>query len=324
LRIRTVLDARPDASPSYLRLTLLLAHSWAAQSGTSPLEVVVVGPAPSALVERLREIGVDVTSSGPHPVEPVRRNANKLLGLRASGDAPVLLVDNDVLFLEDVSDLEGRNVRASAEFMARISEAHWERIAAATGLRPLEMEWIPPTEEVKAKWSGRAPRPLQQLSLNSGVVWIREPVAFEVTWAAHIGDIARAFDGHPLNTQWVRGDDQVGLITAAAEHGGFDLLPLTYNCRPVCIRLGLMEPKILHLTRLGVAELVPFSKGLTAFWDRRVLARIGRESKRSPLPGADAERERLLDEAVSLRDRVLRLGAEADLDTFNPGERTAR
>ena len=315
-RIRTVLDARPDASESYLGTTLLLAHSWAAHAAASPLEVVVIGPAPSALLGQLRELGAQVTHSQPHPLDPVSRNSNKLLGLKESGASPVLLVDNDVCFLGDVSDLTGRNVRAAAEFKTRISEEQWRHIEAVLGLEPLAIEWISPSEALAAKWAAREPEPTQQLYLNGGVVWIREPVSFEATWAAHVSSIAGSFDDHPLFTHWVRGSDQVGLATAAAEHGGFDLLPLAYNCRPICLRLGVDQPKILHLTRLGATGLSPFSAAVTAYWEDRVLARIRRESRRSPLPDAQAERERLIDGAVGIRDRVLRLGADAGLDAF--------
>lgn len=297
-------------------MTLLLAHSWANLGGVSPLEVVVVGPAPSELVGRLLEIGVEVTPSPPHPLDPVSRFSNKLLGLRQSEDGAVLLVDNDICFLEDIFDLEGRTIRASFNLRPLISDAQWERIAAETGLKPLEMQWIPPREELKAKWAGQEPMSIEQLYLNTGVVWVREPAAFATTWAAHTAAIARAFDGHQLDTHWVNGDDQAGFSTAAAEHGGFDLLPFTYNCRPGCIRAGLTQPKILHLVRFGKTPKGRFSEIFTEYWDRRILRRIRRERRRWPLPGAENDPERLLDEATELRDRVLDLGAEAGLDSI--------
>ena len=106
--------------------------------------------------------------------------------------------------------------------------------------------------------------------------------------------------------------DQASLVTAVAEHGGFDLLPLAYNFRPWCIRLGLGEPKILHLTRFATSGEVSFSRMLTAYWERSVLERIKRERKRSFLPEANIAFERLLDEAIKLRARVLELVADAD------------
>jgi hypothetical protein len=234
----------------------------------------------------------------------------------ASAAAPVLLVDNDVCLLKDIFGLEGRKVRACVDGTNRISQAQWEQIAITTGLRPLEVDWVPLSEDIKAKWAGHVPKPLQRLYLNGGVVWVREPAVFASTWAAHLEGIAKVFEAHPLRTHYVIGSDQVALSTAAAEHGGFDLLPLAYNCRPRCIRLGVTDPTILHLTRLSKAWAGSFSKTLAAYWDRRVILRIRRESERMPGRCAAREREQLLDEAVGLRDRVMRLGAEAGLDDF--------
>jgi hypothetical protein len=300
-----------------LATTLLLVHSWALQGRSPPLEVVTIGAAPSRLVAQLRELGAEVTPTKPHPVSPVSMYANKLLGLKASGDTAVLLLDNDVCFLDDVSDLDGRAVRAAVEWKPRLSEAQWEWIAAAAGLKPPEIEWIPPKEEATAKAKGRPPQPVQQLYLNGGVVWVRNPVAFAATWAAHTAAIAEAFDGHPLCTHWVRGDDQASLTTAVAEHGGFDLLPLAYNFQPWCIRLGLGEPKILHLARVGTVEQPRFSRMLTEWWEWKVFKRMKRDRKHSVLPEADLELERLLDDALALRARVLSLVADAGLDTFD-------
>jgi hypothetical protein len=312
LRIRTVLDCRwPGTSRRYLLRTLLLAHSWAALDGDQALEVVVIGAVPPAVDARLHELGAEVTSSNPHPLDPVSRFANKLVGLREAGSSPVVLVDNDVFFNENVSDLQGRNVRASVTSTRYITDEQWAHIATAAHRQPLTAEWASLRDEIRARKRGRAPAVHRRLNLNSGVVWTREPVVLESLWAASLAAIADAFEGHPLATHWVRGDDQVGLDVAVAELGGFDLLPYAYNWRTRCFGLGLEEtPKILHLSDLFVSEL-PFAAAVTEYWQRRVIKLIKR--LKGKLDGQD---DRLLDEAVSIRDRVLRVGAEADLDAF--------
>src|SRR6266508_4586346 len=151
VRIRTVLDARPTVSPRYSRQTLLLAHSWAAQGGTSPLEVVVLGSAPPPVHARLRELGAEVTTSRSHPLDPVSKHSNKLVGLTEPSDTPILLVDNDVCFLDDVSGLQGRNVRASVAGAPKVTVAQWAHIAATSEYRPLALEWIPLREQLKAR-----------------------------------------------------------------------------------------------------------------------------------------------------------------------------
>jgi hypothetical protein len=320
LGIRTVLDARPTAPARFLVQTLLLAHSWAAWARSAPLEVIVLGTLPRPVDERLRELEVQLTSSRQHPLDPISRTANKLLGLRASADGPILLVDNDVCFLGDVSALDGRNVRASVSNRARVSDAQWDHIAAATRLRPIALEWNPPLDEFDALETGRAPRARDKLYLNAGVVWVREPAVFEPLWASHISSIAQAFDGHALSTTWVRGSDQAGFATAVADHGGFDLLPPAYNSQPAHFKLGSSQPpKILHLCKLGVKERLPLSRTLTKFWAKRIIRPITRVGSRT-----QAEQQRLVDEALTVRDRLLRLCAEADLDAFDFLARQAR
>ena len=59
------------------------------------------------------------------------------------------------------------------------------------------------------------------------------------------------------------------------------------------------------------------SEALTKLWDIRMIKRIRRDNQNAV--GAQRspdEQERLLDQAISIRDRVLRIGADADLDSF--------
>jgi hypothetical protein len=316
LRIRTVLDARPATPPRYLLQTLLLAHSWAAVGSASPLEVFMIGSAPEPVQLRLRELGVEVVPSEAHPLDEISKTANKLISLRAPSDGPIFFLDNDVCLLEDISDLEGRNVRAAIATGNRVSEEQWRFIAESTGLEPIGQEWIPLLVELKARRTGRSPRVETRLYPAAGLSWIRDPTTFEPIWAHGIELIARAFDDHPLATYRVRGSDMAGFAVAVREHGRFDLLPLSYNYRPVCFRLGVPEPKVLHLGELGRKGLAPFSQLLTAWWEKRILKPIARARDDGVLWPSAEEQEQLLDEAASVRDRVLAIGADAGLDAF--------
>jgi hypothetical protein len=318
VRIRTVLDARPGKPRRHVLQTLLLAHSLEALGRSSMLEVVAIGDPGSSLDDRLRELGVGVIASSPHPLDPVGPNPNKLLGLQQPSDTPVLLVDNDICFLDDVGDLEGRTVRATFDGTAKVSDSQWSHIERATGLRPLSEQWIPMREALEAAKAGREPRTEQLLYLNAGVVWVSRPVEFEPIWSAHIDAIARAFDGNPETTFQVRGCDQAGFATAVATTWGFDVLPFDYNYLPMCFRFALSErPKILHLNKLGEDESLPFSKALTSLWKTRMIKRIKGDNRNLVGAGkSPEEQERLLDLAISARDRVLEIGADADLDSF--------
>jgi hypothetical protein len=319
VRIRTVLDARPSAGPRFQLQTLILAHSWERWASTSPLDVFIVGEPRPEVVERLRELGATVVPSAAHPISDLSPWSNKLLALEEPSDAPVLLVDNDVCFLEDVSDIRGREVRTTSCGRARVSDEQWGYIRQATGLEPMRQGWISLQEELKAKRLGREPKVEPLLYFAAGVAWFRHPAEFAPLWADGTETISRAFEGHPLKSFRVYGCDQVGFAVAVAQYGGFDLLPPTYNHRPMCFRVGLPDPKILHLGELGNLKggMMPFSQLLTVWWQRRILgpiARLRSDGTKWPSPAEEAQ---MLDEATDIRDRVLALGHEAGLDAFD-------
>jgi hypothetical protein len=319
VRIRTLLDARPGSAPRFQLQTLVLAHSWAGWANTLPLEVFVIGNAPAIVDGRLRELGAAVVPAPSHPLDAVSKSSNKLVALKEPSDGPVLLVDNDACFLDDVSGLDGRRIRTTIGARARVSDTQWEHIRETTGLEPIEQEWVSLHGELKARRLGREPKVERRLYLSSAVSWIADPAEFESLWADGIGAIVRAFDRHPLSSYAVRGSDQAGFAVAVAQYGGLDLLAPAYNHRPVCFRLGLPDPKILHLGELGNLKggMLPFSQLLTTWWDRRILIPIRRSGEDDAEWPSDEEQERLLDEAACVRDWVLALGRDAGLDAFD-------
>jgi hypothetical protein len=326
VRVRTVLDARPSAPPRYLLHVLVLAHSWAVWSRQAALEVVTVGRPPAPVEAALRDLGVGLIVSEPHPLDGLTRTANKLLALAppdGDGGEGVLVVDNDVCLLGDVGAPPRSSVGASVASRARVRAKQWEELERLTGLAPIREEWLSPHEALRARVEGGSPRRDTGLYLNSGVVWVQEPVAFERVWADHIRRIDAAFRGHLLESSWVSGwgGDQAGLATAVAEHGGFAVLPVAYNFRPVCFRLGAdVPPKIVHLGELGTSSggMQPFSELLTAWWRRRILGPIRRLRRNAGGWPSTEEEARLLDEATAVRDRLLALGRDARLDRLPP------
>jgi hypothetical protein len=319
VRIRTVLDARPSSPARFQLQTLILAHSWDRWAKTVPLDVLVVGKAPAPVEGRLRELEATVLPCPIHPLNGVSPSSNKLGALKEPSDGPVLLVDNDACIIEDLSGLEGRMVRTTVCGRARVSDEQWEHIREATGLEPVRQDWISLQSELKAKRTGREPKVEERLYFASGVSWFRDPAEFEPLWTEGIARIAKAFEGHPLENFAVHGCDQAGFAVAVAQTGGLDLLPPTYNHRPMCFRLGLPDPQILHLGEFGALKggMMPFSQLLTTWWERRIftpIRRLGRDGARWP---SAEEEEQLLDEAASLCDRVLSLGRDAGLDAFD-------
>jgi len=269
--------------------------------------------------ERLRELGAAVIHTPAHSLSPLSPWSNKLLALEEPSDGSILLVDNDVCFLEDVSDVPAGEIRTTICGRARVSDEQWEYIRVATGLEPMRQGWVSLQEELKARRLGRQPKVEPLLYFAAGVAWFRHPAEFAPLWAAGTDTITKAFEGHPLKSFRVYGCDQVGFAVAVAQHGGLDLLPPTYNHRPMCFRLGLPDPKILHLGELGNLKggLMPFSQLVTIWWQRRILTPIERLAGDGTHWPSPEEEEQLLDAATSLRDRVLALGRDAGLDAFD-------
>jgi hypothetical protein len=318
VRIRTVLDARPGSAPRFQLQTLALAHSWAAREKPLPLEVFVIGRAQQAVEERLEELGVRLVTVGPHPLDAISKTANKLVALTGRDGDPVLLVDNDVFVLDDLPSPPNEEISATVATRPQVTPEQWEHVRHLLGLEPLERDWVPLHAELKARKLGRPPKAERRLYLSTAVVWIRDPAALEPLWASDIERIASAFDEHPLSTHRVNGCDQAGFAVAAAQRT-VEILPAVYNYRPVCFRLGLSDPKILHFGELGSLKggMLPFSELLTAWWDRRILVPIRRSGQDGQAWPSDEERARLLDEAAAVRDRVLALGHDAGLDEFD-------
>jgi hypothetical protein len=317
VRIRTVLDARPTSAPRFQLQTLLLAHSWAARERPLPLEVFVIGRARPDVEERLVELGARIVGAEAHPLDRISKTSNKLVALKGESE-PVLLVDNDVFVLDSLPGPPGKEVSATVATRPQVTAEQWEHVHRLVGLEPEERAWVPLHAELKARKLGRPPKSERRLYLSTAVVWARDPAALEQLWASDIARIADAFADHPLSTHPVNGCDQAGFAVAAARRT-VETLPAVYNYRPVCFRLGLPDPSILHFGELGRLKggMMPFSQLLTRWWDRRILAPIRRPAGNDEVWPSAGERERLLDEAASLRDRVLALGRDADLDAFD-------
>jgi hypothetical protein len=252
-------------------------------------------------------------------LDELTRTANKLLGLLVPKRAPevgALLVDNDVCLLDEVCDLPRSAVGASVASQARVTTEQWAELERSTGLAPIPTEWVSPHEERRERVLGRAARTNVGLYLNSGVVWVEEPARFEPVWADHIQRIDMAFRDHRLHSSWLSGwgGDQAGLATAVAEYGGFRALPIEYNYRPVCFRLGTgSRPKILHTGELGAKGTLRFSDSLRRWWKKRIVHPLERDAREGAGELADAWTPKAV---LDLRDRLLRLGEEAGLDRF--------
>ncbi len=296
--IRTVFDARPSAGRKYAMQTALLAASWChyvKDRSAHPLEVIVIGEPPATLDDWLRDLRVRVTRVGPHANDGLSRLANKILGLLVGGEPPVLLVDNDTCFVGDLDDVRapaGVDVMAAAAGFVRVSEAQWRYIRERLRLEPLDFEWQPLVEQVASFQKGTPSAVRRDLYVNSGVVWTANPGELGRLWAENVKRIGDLFDGHPLSSASVRGDDQVGLAAAIGTHDKFAWLDDGLNYRPPCFWMGKGERAeiwIVHMTAMTLADLgqtCTVEEVVRKFWDDRVRSGV--------VPLDDPRRGRLL------------------------------
>lgn len=280
--IRTIFDARPSAGRKYALQTSLLAASWShyvRYRSAHPLEVLVIGGMSPPLHDLLTNLGVAIIPVNPHPNDHASRLANKILGLLVEGEAPRLLVDNDTCF---VGDLDSHPAPGGVEIMAapagspRVSSAQWQHIREHLGLRPLDLEWRPLQDEASGFQTGAPSRVCQGLYVNSGVVWTANPLELGRAWADNVKRIGDLFEGHPLESLSVRGDDQAGLAAAIGTHGKFAFLDDGLNYRPPCFWMGKRDRhaiRIVHMTDMHLAGLSPtctVEEAIQKFWRDRV------------------------------------------------------
>ena len=295
--IRTVLDCRAT-SHKYIHQTLLLAASWhrcVSDRRARPLELIAIGDAPDALHTFLSGLGIRVLPAAPDPNERIAKMSNTIVGGIADvDDERVLLLDNDIVFLQDpdLSKVPDDTVAAAIAGQERVSARQWEIVEQQLHLAPLARSWVSLRQEQSALVDGRAmPHAIPRLYANGGVVLLPRGREFALLWRRHVSLIAEVFADHPERTGAVYGSVQAGLATAIGAWKRFVLLPVSYNFRPACFVLGkapLNEVSLLHMSsRYDVARDVSTTERVRDYWDALIFAPL--ESVRARLEASDYE-----------------------------------
>lgn len=294
LCIRTVLDAR-SPSTKYLYQLLLLVASWHRRvRETAPLEVFIIGRPPAALLEWFRSLGVRWQLVDADPNDDISKTSNTIRGAADAERERILLVDNDVVFLGDLSELaavdDGFCLGAVAGSQ-RVSNDRWEVIERHFGIAALPTAEVPLREQMRvAAGTKESPAPLRNVYVNGGVLLLPAGVGFEQTWRKYVREIAEVFEHHPLNSRCVRGSNMAGLAMAIAEHNQFDWLDVKFNYRPDCFCLGLRsfeQLQIVHLTGVDDSHRTVAGR-VEDFWRNKMLVRFSRV--RSALEPAEEQR----------------------------------
>lgn len=283
---RTVLDLRCN-NDKFISQTLLLAASWHRYCADhSSLEVLCVGQPDDRLSSFLESIGATDAACEPSTNDDFSPSSNKIQG--AGPDRigrRVLLVDNDVCFLgrlDALASVPAGAIAASEAGNLRVSQAQWELISGPLDLPLMRQRFHPvntrPDVLGSARSSEDAEPPERHLYLNSGVILFPAGHDHRTAWLAHQRRIHELFRNHPLQDSAVDESDQAGFAASVAAHGDFAWLPLRFNYRRGCFRLGL-EPldriSIVHMTgnvpnsgELGIAERIQ------AYWQVFVTPQI--------------------------------------------------
>ena len=320
LACRTVLDLRSPVD-KYICQTLLLAASWHRHcAGHSRLEVSTVGGSSPLLARFLEGIGVRQASIAPSPNDDFSKSSNKIEAAHADPEGRVLLVDNDVCFLGGIDELARfpeRGIAAAVAGSPRVTDAQWNSIGAQLGLPLLRRRFTPindrPLVPAPAGGDGEGSGPEAFLYLNSGVVLFPAGHDHRASWRTHQRRIYEHFREHPLKSGAVTSSDQAGFATSVAAHGEFTWLPLRFNYRHGCFRLGLEPPdriRIMHFTGdVPTGPAAGLAQRAHAYWQKFILPKV------EAIPASMAtEKARRRDTALAVLAHVLDIIREYDLE----------
>lgn len=328
--MRTVLDLRP-ALEKYVSQTLLLAASWHRhRTGGSSLEVYTIGRDSRMLREFLGGLGASCIRIPPGPNDDFSKSSNKIEAAHADAiGRPVLLLDNDVCFVGGTDELEGLPVGAIAASEAgnmRVSDEQWALIREQLGFPLLRRRFVAVNRrspDGSDPIRGDSPGlPEHYLYLNSGVIRLPGGHDHRELWRRHQRGVYELFRDHPLSNDAVTSSDQAGFATSVAAHGEFAWLPIGFNYRRGCFRVGMATPeqiRILHMTGdvkggFGLAQRVE------AYWQGIVFPLI----EKLPPSVPATERRRRAEIARVVLETILETVRKYDLDRWLAAYRKER
>jgi hypothetical protein len=315
---RTVLDLRSPLD-KYFSQTLLLAASWHRHCASDTrFEVQTVGGNNPVLDRFLDGIGARCMQIPPGPNDDFSKSSNKIEAAHADpAGGAVLLLDNDICLLAGLGELQQLStagIAASEAGTLRISDAQWQCILEDLGL-PLLRRSFRAVNSRPALPDGQ-PDPENFLYLNSGVVLLPPGHDHRHAWQTLQRRIYEFFREHPLCSDAVAASDQAGFAASIAAHGRFTWLPIRFNYRHGCFRLGL-EPAeriaIVHLTGdVPNSQALGMTQRIQAYWDRFILSKLANLPQSVPA----AERSRRRDIAMSVLDAIQAIVRDYELERW--------
>lgn len=254
--IRTVLDCRSKSLKFYTSIYLLVASWDAVLSNKSRLEIVYLGELPTTLRAFLERYQVAHRQVQPDPELVFAPTGNTLLGATYSAvHDRVLLVDNDVIFLNDAilsQNIPDNTLAGGIAGVVRVSQQQWEIIENEIGLSTLPGGQIVDSSQLPRHSDGVVEiTHFPRTYINGGVLLLPKNCTFADVWKDHIIMIHDHFKGTNSETVSVCRSNMAGLATAAASHGKFEWLDAGANYRHFHFLMNarsLDAISIIHLT----------------------------------------------------------------------------
>lgn len=245
LQVVTVPDFDGPRRLEFEWRSLLFLASWLEYAGDArrfPLHLACIGEPPASVKTLCARCDASYSVHPPVQMPKARRHANKLRGLEANSDFDhVLLLDTDIIFLGDFSELAATpgTVRAAPAIKPRLAEQHWKTVFSHFSLTMPE-ERIPCVRHrLGLGLYSNHPFPTQRSEMpamvpyyNSGIILAPEPSRFRVLWEEAIRELAVLSPSIQGVYQPNLMSDQTALsvIIEQLRQEGFPFLPLPVSC----------------------------------------------------------------------------------------------
>jgi len=301
---------------------LLLAASWSQYvKKYANLEIMAIGTLPKNLFNIFKEFGAIVTLIASNINDSFSKTSNTIEGAIPCEKEKILLVDNDVVFVNSIdglSKIEDTHIAGSIPCNFRVEENQWDIIRDELCLKTLPCSEIPIKEIYHSELSSsHKVRKLNHVYVNGGVIIIPANVNLKSAWERHVGKIGAFFNSHRLRSGSVYQSNMAGLATAIAAYGKFSWLPIEYNYRPLCFALGMKEAdeiKIIHLTDdIKTTSFTSLSLRMEAYWSERIELKI--DQFKTKLDKIEYERRR--DIAENIKNKIGELIVNYELDNIS-------
>ncbi len=285
MNIRTVFDTRTNVQTvKYYTTILLLAASWHKYlSKNTNLEILHIGKLPIQYEHFFKSLDIQCTEVSPN-INSSHAKTTNCIEAATPSDKRLLMVDNDVVFMDELSSLKSipeDHIAASYTGTLWVSDEQWNIIRQELKLPVLTTTAdISPLKELY--WQQQTPTyqitKSDVVYVNAGVLVIPAKLNLKSIWERDVKLIADYFKNHELKSRGVYSSCQAGLATAIGAYKKFCWFPIIYNYRSICFVLGMNNQediKIMHVAGdiKGTPTMSSF-EWVIQFWQEKMYDKL--------------------------------------------------